>query len=84
MTEEVIDRYVIEIREFDKDISGDVPLAQFIITVDLLGTVKIICYLTLFQIFVFPQIPDPAIHDTTPLIGYHTAFCCIDKYRRMR
>jgi len=75
---------IVKAGEPDQHVRRDIPLSQFIIAVDLLGTVQKFGKLALLQVPVFPEIPYPTVHNITSHIGYHTAFCCIDKYCKMR
>ena len=82
-TEDVVHGYLIEIGQAYENISGNVPLAQLVVAVDLMGAVELFGQMTLLQILVLPQIADSLVHGITSWVGYHTAFCCIDKYRKM-
>ena len=75
---------LVESGEPDQNIRRDVSLTQFVVAVDLLGTIQHFSQMLLLQIPVFSQIADPLVHGITSTIGYHTAFCCIDKYNKMR
>ena len=84
LAQQIIYGNVVKICQSDQDICGNITLPQFIIAIDLLGTVEKFGNLPLLQVTIFPQIPNPLVHSITSGLGYHTAFCCIDKYRKMR
>lgn len=81
---EVVYRNMIKIGQPDKNIRGNIPLAELVVAVNLLRTVEIFGELALLQIVVLTKVPYPMVHEITSAIGYHTAFCCIDNYRKMQ
>ena len=82
--EEIVRGHLIETGQPDQHIRGNIPLAQLVVAVDLLGAIQDLCQMLLLQIPVLPEVPYSLVHGITSGIGYHTAFCCIDKYRKMR
>ena len=82
--QDIVRRDMVELRQADQDICGDVSLTQFVVAVDLLGAVQVFRQVLLIQVPVLSQIPYPLVHGITSTIGYHTAFCCIDKYCILR
>lgn len=47
LTEEIVDGDIVEVCQLDQDLSGNVPLAKFIVAVGPLGTVQIFGQLAL-------------------------------------
>ena len=82
--QKVVHRNMIKIGQPDKNVRGNIPLTQLVVAVNLLGAVQIVCQLPLPQVIVLAKVTDSLIHIITPAIGYHTANCCIDNYRKMR
>jgi hypothetical protein len=82
--QDVVSGNLIEAGQAYQYIGGDIPLSQLVVTIYLLGTVQKFREMLLLQVPILPQIPNPLVHGITSGIGYHTAFCCIDKYRKMR
>lgn len=83
-SKEIIHGNAVKVSQFDQNVGGNIPLSQLVVAVDLLGAVQIFGQLPLLQVPILPQIPYPLIHTITPDLGYHTAYCCIDKYCKMR
>ena len=66
--EEVVHGNIVEIRDFDEDLSGNVAGSGFVVTVCTLRTMQIICHLLLGKIFVLTQVSDSYIlHKFLPL-----------------
>lgn len=84
MSQQIINRNVVEIGKPNQNIRGDVTLSQLVVAVNLLGTVQEIRKLTLLQIVILPQVPNPLVHGITPVVEYHTAICFIDNYRKLQ
>ena len=64
-TQEIINGYTVKVGKLDQDICGNIPLTQFIVAVNLLGAIKNLCHLALFQVSIFPQISNSLIHNIT-------------------
>ena len=60
-SQKIIDGNMVEFTQFDQNICRNIPLPKLVVAVNPLGAVKILRYLTLFQIVIFPQIPDSLI-----------------------
>ena len=77
--QKVIRGDMVEVRKADQNLRGDVPLTHLIVAVNALRTVEIFRQLPLFQVVIFPQVPDSLIYHAmlTSCIGYHSAFCSI-------
>ena len=63
--ENIVHRHLIEIRQPNENIRGDIPLSQLVVAVYLLRTVQIFGELPLLQIPVLPQIPYALVHAIT-------------------
>lgn len=64
--EQVVGTGMVELCQLDQNFGGDVPLAQLVVAVHLLGTVQGLCQLFLGAVAVLPQGTDPWIHCSHP------------------
>ena len=81
---EIIRSCFVEISKFEQNSGGNIVFTGFIFGITGLGHSQHLGNLLLGQIMIFPQIADSTVHRITSPQDYHTAFCCIDKYRKMR
>lgn len=52
--QDIVRRDMVELRQADQHICGDVPLAKLVVAVDLLGAVQVFCQMLLLQVPILP------------------------------